>query len=85
MAAQRKYWLDDPRNVNKVFWGVCVLCALVALLDVGGFFYDKHAHYAYERVWNFYGLYGFVSCWLLVLVAKRLRKLVMRKEDFYDD
>jgi len=84
MAAERKYWLDDPRNVKKVFWGVCILCALVGLLDVGGFFYEKHPHIPAERVWNFYGFYGFVACWLLVLAAKQLRKLVMRKEDFYD-
>jgi uncharacterized membrane protein len=84
MAAERKYWLDDPRNVNKVFYGVCILCALVAALDIGGVFYEKHPHHPAERIWNFYGFYGFVACWLLVLAAKQLRKLVMRKEDFYD-
>jgi len=84
MSHERKYWLDDPRNVTKVFWGVCILCAAVALVDVGGFLYHKEAHFNLERIWNFHGLYGFVSCWLLVLAAKRLRKWVKRDEDFYD-
>ena len=84
MAQERKYWLDDPRNVNKIFWGVCVLCAIVALLDVGGIFYDKDVHEPVERIWNFHGFYGFVGCWCLVVAAKYLRKVVMRKEDFYD-
>lgn len=86
MQSERKRWLDEPRNVNTVFHGVCALCVLVVLLDVALYpwFLDKHAHYPIERLWNFYGLYGFVSCWLLVLAAKRLRKLVMRKKDFYD-
>ena len=84
MAPERKYWLDEPRNVNKVFYGVCILCALFGLLDVGGFFYHKHVHEPVEKVWNFYGFYGFVACWVLVLAAKRLRKLVLRKENYYD-
>jgi len=34
-------------------------------------------------VWGFYALYGFVACVLLVLLAKEMRKLVMRNEDYY--
>jgi hypothetical protein len=33
---------------------------------------------------TFYGLYGFVSCVLLVVAAKELRKVLMRSEDYYD-
>jgi len=84
MKNDRKYWLDDPRNVDKVFWGVCLLCALSALVDVGGLLYRKDAHFGLEALWNFHGFYGFISCWLLVLAAKRLRKLVKRDEDYYD-
>jgi hypothetical protein len=36
-------------------------------------------------VWGFYAIYGFVACVILVLVAKEMRKLVMRDEDYYDD
>jgi hypothetical protein len=84
MDSERKRWLDEPKNVDRVFYAVCALCALVALLDVGGWIYHKEAHYPAERLWNFHGFYGFVACWVLVLAAKQLRKLVMRKEDFYD-
>ena len=86
MASERKRWLDDPRNVDKVFYGVCALCVLVIVIDLVLFplLMDKEIHYGIERFPNFYGFYGFVACWLLVLAAKRLRKLVMRKKDFYD-
>jgi hypothetical protein len=84
MKPERSYWLDNPRNVTKVFWGVCVLCAAAALLDVSGLIYHKEAHFSLEAIWNFHGFYGFVSCWILVLAAKRLRKLVKRDEDYYD-
>ena len=84
MRNDGKYWLDDPRNVDKLFWGFCAVCALTALADVGGVFYHKQVHFRLEAIWNFHGIYGFVSYWMLVLVAKRLRKLVKREEDFYD-
>ena len=30
-------------------------------------------------------IYGFVACVLLVLIAKEMRKIVMRNDDYYDD
>ena len=33
---------------------------------------------------GFYGFYGFVSCVGLVLLAKQIRKILGRKENYYD-
>ena len=41
-------------------------------------------HFWWEEWFNFYGFYGFIGCVFLVLMAKELRKLVMRDEDYYD-
>jgi hypothetical protein len=78
---EKKYWLDDPRNVTRVYYGVWVICGIAALADL---FYDKHVHFFWEKWFNFHGFYGFVGCVFLVLMAKQLRKLVMRDEDYYD-
>jgi len=78
---EKKYWLDDPRNVTKVYYGVFVICGIAALADL---FYEKHVHFFWEEWFNFYGFYGFVVCFLLVLAAKELRRVVMRDEDYYD-
>ena len=32
-----------------------------------------------------YAIYGCVACGILVLLGKQLRKIVMRKEDYYED
>lgn len=32
---------------------------------------------------GFYALYGFIGCIILVLVAAQMRKIVMRKENYY--
>lgn len=78
---EKRYWLDDPRNVDKVYWSVIVVCAVLFLLDA---FYEKHPEFEMEKIFGFYGIYGFVACVGLVLAAKEMRKLLKRDEDFYD-
>ncbi len=74
-------WFDDPKNVSKIVWTLVVLCAASVLAD---FFYHKHTHYGFQGVIGFDAIYGFISCVLLVLAAKQLRKILMRDEDYYD-
>ena len=83
MADQSKksYWLDNPKNINLIVWGLVILC--IALFFIDGF-YKKHPHFDVEQLFGFYGVYGFFVCVALVLVAKALRKVLMRSEDYYD-
>lgn len=74
-------WFDDPGNVDKVVRVLFVLCVGSVVAD---FFYHKHTHYAFQELIGFDAIYGFVSCVLLVLAAKQLRKVLMRDEDYYD-
>ena len=37
-----------------------------------------------EGWFGFYGFYGLVACVTLVLLATQLRKILMRKESYYD-
>ena len=79
---ERKYWLDDKKNVKKVVYGVYAICAVVGLLDLLP--YKHHLHFNFEYWFGFYSVFGFVACVSLVLAAKVLRKIVMRDEDYYD-
>ena len=81
MNGDRKYWLDDPKNVMRIVYALVAVCVLLVLLD---FFFDKHAHFEPENWFGFYGFFGFVGCVGLVLTAKELRRLVMRREDYYE-
>ncbi|MBC8268166.1 MAG: hypothetical protein H8E36_05415 [Rhodospirillaceae bacterium] len=77
----KKYWLDDMRNVNKIFRALIIVCALLFISD---FFYEKHVVYEFEHWLGFFGLFGFSVSFALVLTARELRKILMRDEDFYD-
>jgi hypothetical protein len=78
---ERRYWLDEPRNVTRIVWALVALCVLLFFADAA---YHKHAAFAIEDLFGFYALFGFVVYVGLVLTGKALRKLLMRPEDYYD-
>ncbi|MGI9510923.1 MAG: hypothetical protein ACR2QJ_16405 [Geminicoccaceae bacterium] len=80
-TSEKTYWLDQPRNVTRIIWTLVAVC--VALFFADGF-YHKHPHFEIEHLFGFYGVYGFFVCIGLVLMAKSLRTILMRPEDYYD-
>ena len=81
MTEERRRWLDEPRNVDRIFHALCAACAGLLLAD---FLVHRHAAFPWEGWFGFYGIYGFVCCVLLVLTAKQLRRILRRDEDYYD-
>ncbi|MBT5414539.1 MAG: hypothetical protein HOK81_08075 [Rhodospirillaceae bacterium] len=74
-------WFDDWGNVKKLLWVFYAICGLLFLID---FVYHRHALTGWEGFYGFYPVYGFVACVLLVLIAKQMRKVLMRDEDYYE-
>lgn len=75
-----KRWLDEPRNVDRVVYGVYAICAFTVLLDL---VIHRHETLDFTHFFGFYAWYGFVACTGLVLAAKVLRIFVKRDEDYY--
>jgi len=88
---ERAHYFDDPRNVQRVLHIFYAFCAVVVVLDPLGWLLHalglgelRHSERSWEAFPGFYAAYGFVACVLLVLVAKRLRGVLMRDEDYYE-
>ncbi|MCZ6606131.1 MAG: hypothetical protein O7A64_00435 [Alphaproteobacteria bacterium] len=77
----KRHMFDNPRNVRRGVYALFAVCALTFAAD---FFVERHVDHPWEALFGFYAVYGFVACILLVLVAKEMRKVLMRKEDHYD-
>ena len=80
-------WFDRKENVSKLLYGLFAACGLLLFIDLVFWItpFDKHPYLRWETWPGFYGVFGFVACVLMVLVAKYvLRPLVMRGEDYYD-
>ncbi|OOZ39511.1 hypothetical protein BOW53_11420 [Solemya pervernicosa gill symbiont] len=79
---KREYLFDKPRNVKLVVRALLAVCVILFALDA---VLHRHVAHPWEAWFGFYAIYGFVACVLLVLLAKEMRKLVMRDENYYGD
>lgn len=80
-GGDRPHLFDKPGNVRRVIQGLLAVCVVLLGLD---FVIHRHVSHPWEAMFGFYAVYGFVGCVVLVLLAKVLRRIVMRTEDYYD-
>lgn len=74
----------DTKAFRNGFLGLLVLASVGAAL--AGFVWKKdHPHFAVESLGVFFALYGFAAFMFIVLAGQHLRKLVGRKEGYYDE
>jgi hypothetical protein len=85
--SEKKHIFDDPRNIKRLIRVFFVVCAVMIALDL-----VVHRHLSFkdgvfpaEAWFGYYAVYGWVACVILVLVAKQMRKVLMRDEDHYDE
>ena len=79
-------WMDKPDVVKRLFLIFYVICGALFLAEfvlLGT--ENAHPHPLEERMRFFvYPVYGFLSFWFLVLLARPMRTLLIRPEDYYE-
>lgn len=75
-------FFDKPENIKKILKVFYVICIGLVIVD---FLVHRHIYHSWENIPAFYAIYGFVGCVILVLIAKEMRKVIMRGENYYDD
>ena len=78
---RKEGWFDKPGNFKLFLRLFFVSLAVLLIVD---FFVPKHAAFPWEETPCFFAAYGYISCVLLVLVARVLRRFIKRDEDYYD-
>ena len=78
---EKRHIFDSKKNVKRVLKALVVACVLTAGADS---VYHRQVVHPFEALWGFYAIFGFVACVVLVLLAKEMRKILMRDEDYYD-
>ncbi|MEZ5920230.1 MAG: hypothetical protein R3C60_02650 [Parvularculaceae bacterium] len=76
----------DKKSFRNAFLAILVLAALGAA--IAGFiptFRKEHPHFEIEKFGAFFALYGFAAFMFIVLAGQHLRKLVARKETYYEE
>ena len=73
---------NNLKTFAKYFIKIIIL---ISILLVGiDFTFHRHAYFTLEEIYGFPAFFGFVSFIFIVLLGKWLRKILMRKEDYYD-
>lgn len=73
---------DTPKNIRRLQKGFFAALVLILIAEA---FVDMHAEFSVAHFFGFYAVFGFISYVTLIFVAKLFRKLLMRREDYYDN
>ena len=77
---QEDSWLVRPSSIRllwRIFWAVLALTVLAhAVVKVKGYF-------VVDGWYGFGAVFGFLSCLIMVVVAKVLGKVLKRDQDYY--
>lgn len=85
MSDERRHWLDHPKTGDRAFWALVAVCVLLVLIEIPlALLHYRHPHFGFDGWIGFFGAFGFVAFFLIVLAGKHLRKVLKREEDYYD-
>lgn len=85
---EKTYFFDRPEVIQWILRGLYGICALLVVIDVFAVLHmgvHRHIEHPLEKIPAYYPLYGFIGCVVLVLIAKEMRKILMRKANYYDE
>ena len=78
--SDRPHWLDDPRNVKRLWRGFLVVLALTVLAEL---LVQLHPHFGIEAVFGFHAWFGLLACGAMIGVAKVLGVVLKRPDTYY--
>jgi len=73
-------WAENPVIHQRIRYGLFVLCGILVIADL---IVHRHTYLPVEELPAFYAFYGFAALVGVVVLAKSLRQLVGRSEDYY--
>ena len=81
----KKGWAENPTFI-RIFLGVLIFsCIASAFAGFVTSWHNPHPHFPAEEFPIFFAAWGFGSFAFIVLAGQHLRKLVGRKEEYYDE
>jgi hypothetical protein len=75
------HWLTRPATIRRL-WQVFI--AILAATLVAEAFVAHTPHFAVERLFGFYALYGFLACAALILIARVIGLVLKRPDTYYE-
>jgi len=80
-VSERPHWLDQPRNVKRLWRGFLVVLTLTVATE---FAVVLHPAFAVEALFGFHAAYGFLACAAMIVGAKVLGIVLKRPDTYYE-
>ncbi len=80
MNDDNSHCLTRPTTIRKLWWGFSIVLALTVVAQM--FIYVK-GYFGVDGWFGFGAGFGFLSCLVMVLVAKGLGFVLKRNEDYF--
>lgn len=77
---QKPHWLDQPRNVKRLWRGFLLVLMLTVAAES---LLDLHPHFEIDAIFGFNAWFGFAACAAMIVVAKALALLLKRPDNYY--
>ena len=78
--AASRHWLDEPRNVKRLWRGFLIVLVVVVAAQ---WLVPMQPHFSVESVFGFNAWFGFGACAAMIVVAKVLALLLKRPDSYY--
>ncbi|HCX33025.1 MAG TPA: hypothetical protein DHV08_05320 [Rhodocyclaceae bacterium] len=77
---EKPHWLDEPRNVRRLWRGFLVVLVLTVLAQ---WLVPLPPHFEIESVFGFNAWFGFAVCAAMIVFAKVLALVLKRPDTYY--
>jgi len=74
------HWLDQPRNIKRLWRGFLTVLALTVLIEAA---VTLHPHFKIESIFGFNAAFGFLVCAAMIGLAKAVALLLKRPDTYY--
>lgn len=82
MSEQNKqHWLDNPATPKRLWLGFTVVLALLLIAEL----FVTHHHKGFMFSYGFSAWFGFLIGGLSILISKGWKKVLKRKDTYYDE
>lgn len=75
------HWLTREGTIRRLWFLFAILLAVTVLMD---FAISHHPYFGLDGTFGFGAWFGFISCVVLIVVAKALGWALKRSDTFYD-
>ena len=75
-------FLEKPGTIRILWILLYLVCGLTLVPEL---FIERHDYFGIDHYFSFYAGLGFISCALLIILAKGLSYILKKNVDYYDE